>query len=108
MSKHTPVPWTTWQNEAEGLDRHVISAYESEGPFWQIGVVWAYEGSDEAAANAAFIIRACNAHEDLLEAAKIVLAATNATNNDDTGTIICCPGMEALHAAITKAEGGTP
>lgn len=97
MSKHTPGPWTTWQNEAEGLDRHVISAHESEGPFWQIGVAWAYDEDNEAAANARLIAAA----PDLLEAARAILEAYH----DDNWPSKVALKMDKLTVAIIKAAG---
>lgn len=57
----------------------------------------------EAEANAEFIVRACNAHADLLEAAKDTLEALE-LNRDIHGDIYGS-WMNALRAAISKAQG---
>jgi hypothetical protein len=48
--------------------------------------------------NAAFIVRACNAHEELLEFGKAALALLNQHN-------IYGPICTGLAAAVAKAEG---
>jgi hypothetical protein len=54
----------------------------------------------EQQANAAFIVTACNAHHDLLEACKLFLAHHN-------GECVALPeAMEAARAAIAKAKAG--
>jgi len=62
---------------------------------------------DEAEANAAFIVRACNAHEELVEALKAALSAETCPccYRDNTGEGGCtsddCPGVQA----VARAEG---
>ena len=86
QAKHTPLPW-----KVDFADE----------PHWPIGYAPGYPvcrmvrgpvGADgEDRANAAFIVRACNAHDDLLAAAKMAVKR----EGDYLG---------ALDAAIAKAE----
>jgi hypothetical protein len=58
-SKHTPTPWKEDHQGGlyiEGKNGEYIAEVESEG------------GREEQFANAAFIVRACNAHDALVEA----------------------------------------
>jgi len=56
--------------------------------------------SERSYANAAFIIRACNAHEDLLEACKAVMSRFEQTGEP----WMHAPAMVLARAAIAKAE----
>jgi hypothetical protein len=59
-----------------------------------------YSETPQQRANAAFIVRACNAHEDLLTACKNLL--TVIVNEDVPQKVLDEAGI--LHAAIRKAE----
>ncbi len=98
---HTPTPWHTKNNETEIAD--------SRG--WRIAYV-SFEAprtADERDANAAFIVRACNSHEQLLEACKALLICLRSAECSSTCPIDCTvgdrPGDKA-RAAIAKAEEG--
>jgi len=59
---------------------------------------------DQREANAAFIVAACNAHADLLDAlkqAEPILDAASATAREDGGTMI--PGARAAWDAVRDA-----
>lgn len=105
--KHTLVPWVVhiikdggeWEyqirtaaphNPAGGLGKHIATVN---------GLMQA-KGED----NAAFIVLACNAHDDLLEACKAVLARLDL--EPDGAIFPCSAQREMLRAAITKAQGG--
>ncbi len=57
--KHTPTPW-----EVSYYD------YDNNGPIYCIENVTRSTTPEEHKANAEFIVRACNAHDDLVEALK--------------------------------------
>lgn len=57
----------------------------------------------ESEANAAFIVRACNAHDDLLAACKAALADRFGA---DDPCVDADPITDQLRAALAKAEGG--
>ena len=98
-TQHTPTPWKT---DAKGV---IGSSYGRMGsPHRRVadcrGQKRPYptpEMDAENAANAAFIVRACNAHEDLLREAKALVAEIDARgyHNEFAG----------MRAAIAKAEG---
>ena len=85
QAKHTPLPWI--DNEKTG------DIYSSVG-FDPIGT--ATHGNKKA--NAAFIVRACNSHYELLELAKDAVMFLSAAHMDGKLTA-------DLKAAIAKAEG---
>lgn len=109
MADHTPGPWV--------LDERGIRAPAAEtGTYsgWTALVVKVDYGrmgnapcADADKANAAFIVRACNAHDELLAALREMLAeldgriAPHGYIYRDTG------GMILARAAIAKAEGNT-
>lgn len=85
MSKHTPLPW-----QADG---EVV--YTTVGEDETVADCW--EASD-----AEFIVRACNAHDDLLEACK---AARSIIDEFHGGTIQGDIVLTRLNDAISHAEG---
>ena len=107
MVEHTPVPWEV--DEAEDLPLAVIADTADGEAICEIGK----DGSRKADscaewhANAAFIVRACNAHDDLLE----VLGAIHAcwgVGYKDTRRLVDAlrPLIEVdARAAIAKAKG---
>ena len=127
---HTPVPWVKGYgpNEITGpktpriggptvQDALRAHAWERNGgaypePFYAVisreqeAVVIVPGDRNEREANAEFIVRACNAHEDLLEAAKLTvlhfrrnLASGNFQGDDEH------EAWTARNRAIAKAEG---
>ena len=89
MSKHTPTPWTVAKHE-RGLVR-------AQG---RTIVVVRETGNQDIDANAEFIVRACNAHEDLLAALKEI--ERSLANHP---TFAWHNIVEIARAAIAKAEG---
>lgn len=74
MSKHTPLPWATgpsgWRMTEEY--NQPFGIYELGKPNLITGCFKDVKGGIEVTeANAAFIVRACNSHYELLEALKI-------------------------------------
>lgn len=116
MAAHTPTPWQIkrWEFSPDGqkpFTSRELAVYhdpkgDGGGGYWEILVIPL--GSEptqnaEWEANAEFIVRACNAHEEFLEAAKAYLGVTP--------RYACWPRKraprEALEAAVAKAEGGS-
>ncbi len=99
-SKHTPVPWSVRDNENGTL---VINATEPDGSPCQPARING-NADDEVygpvtRANAEFIVRACNAHDDLLEACKAIVHAANMGDSAMGGVAATLAGF-----AIAKAE----
>ena len=98
MTEHTPKPWRVW-DVREGLvitddtlaTRHIC---EVQGAT-----------PEEAAANAEFIVRACNTHDDLVRALEVLVKEVL-----DAGTDCyfcsadCRKGLDLARAALTKAK----
>lgn len=110
--KHSALPWEA--TPAIGaLGEFCFMDIKCEGDFYTIatatsaratpkGVVNDREWSE---ANAAFIVRACNSHYELLEALKWLVSRIEPMEQDGSINI---PGVATLNqarAAIAKAEG---
>lgn len=91
--EHTKGEWKNNGLEIEVFGRGVIA----QCPTTNIG------GVIECVANAQFIVRACNAHDDLLAACKEALELVYSSNKIDWDNIL----TPKLEAAIAKAEKGT-
>lgn len=92
---HTPTPWTQekaryWKLLSEG--KHFMSVSFPSGV------------SDELtnSANAAYIVRAVNSHEELLEALKQL---ANVTNQKGMNRVVVNSIVDRAWKAIAKAEG---
>ena len=115
MAEHTPTPWKTESGavfaELDYFDLHVADIVSFTG-----------QTDEQVQANAEFIVLACNAHDDLLSAAKRFSAFTDlaeqgwAWGNDDDAIIYELSGhggneritlgdFRALRAAISRVEG---
>lgn len=104
-AQHTPVPWHVGPHYKYDIESREGRICECNGM-----------GSSRAVANAAFIVRACNSHDDLLKACVDVLAQFAAgyfvRNTDSDGcSDWAIKAMEppralaAMKAAVAKAEG---
>jgi hypothetical protein len=99
MNTHTPGPWHAEACENNGtLVYHRVVAGDS--------LICGVYGSQEA--NAAFIIRACNAHEELLAACELFTKAAHDARDALNGAGLACPSSiafaaEQARAAISKA-----
>lgn len=91
---HTPGPWDLWHSherkghlmtEVYATSSHIATVHNP------------HDDATEAEASAAFIVRACNSHEELLEALKALRAEVPDT---PTGATIA-----KVDAAIQKARG---
>jgi len=104
--KHTATPWRMGGKMGAPEDRFVV--FGENG--WAIAKILE-AGNDaewqaEVEANAKFIVRACNSHDELLTVAKGCLGYLKAL--PESGS--CRPDatwLEPLITAITKAEGGS-
>lgn len=116
--KHTPTPW----HHDYILIFKQYAAVSSDGPTQDI-LAKTYSEADshlsylkieQCEANAAFIVRACNAHEELLKAAKdanfmLFTLIKNLGGCDHSVNECLCPekrAYKALTDAIAKAEKG--
>ena len=99
-TKHTPGPWDVWISDSgEIIEIQLEATKINEQPF----VVVCWSGFDqcdvtslkEQAANAKFIVKACNSHDDLLAALKDLLPMWENGIEE--------PWVEAARAAIKKA-----
>jgi hypothetical protein len=91
FTPHTPGPWAVTKIWNEGTQRFVISVESS------VGIVARVPNE----ANAAFIVRACNSFEDLLEYLEVMTYwASLATN-----TAMPPSHLVNAKAAIAKAKG---
>ncbi len=92
-SRHAATPWTA--HHTAGHETHGQTAiYAEDGDGRDIAIV--YDG----AANAAFIVQAVNAHDELVAACEITLA-----NLEAIGTHPDTLPMIRLRAALAKAKG---
>lgn len=89
QAKHTPTPWYL-------LPARTLVNIKGPGG-WQIGQI----PMDEKA-NAAFIVRAVNSHEELLEACKRFLESSPCKNGCKKGDMTC--DSRFAEKAIAKAE----
>jgi len=82
-AKHTPLPWTFQENRSGMISNDVIGSDRN--------TVACYVGS----ANAAFIVKACNSHYELLQILRSVLLEPNVSEQFKS----------YVETAIAKAEG---
>lgn len=105
MSAHTPTPWREG-NEPTGsivADEPVPGLDGSDDTDFYGGHLVA---ESVTPSNREFIVRACNAHDDLLAAAQDAQCACSIKERD-SGHLAGC-WMPALQEAIAKAEGPRP
>jgi hypothetical protein len=99
--RHTPLPW-----KADGPE---VFALDADGNFnCHVATAWSFPylgpGSDEAVANAELIVRAVNAHADLLAACESAAEAFEALELlDEAG--LARAAATVCHVAIDKARG---
>lgn len=96
MSEHTPVPWEGFPPQDPTMIKTVFG-YPGMDDSERSPITFLGSGVKRKA-NAEFIIRACNAHDDLLGALKQLSAALDEFDFD--------PALQAAaRAAIANAEG---
>ena len=88
--KHTATPWTVFQAKASLPAAVTVSGYAV--------------ATNVRRVDAEFIVCACNAHDDLVAAAKLALALCDRLAKDDDCTEGQPETAHALRAALAKAE----
>lgn len=91
-TKHTPLPWVLDHRFAGGVLIH-----PDDNEFLTVAKVLGFD-NDEAKANAAFIVRAVNAHDDLIAALERLLQIVP-PNSIPFGE------ADAAYAVLKKARG---
>ncbi len=89
---HTPTPWILIDDPKESNVCHVDGPTDKE-----YGMISCY--GENRKANAAFIVRAVNAHEELLRVCKMIYESEHEQDK------FAEPWMIELGEAIAKAEG---
>ena len=102
MSKHTPTPWH--------VDGECIYGTTQRGDYVRIADTTVADGDNlpdkEADANASFIVRAVNCHDEMLKALKAVELGVFGSMLPNSDIDVCTRGTLAqVQAAIAKAEG---
>ena len=95
---HTPTPW-----RVDPVDGDLIIA-DIDGGI--VAEVWGGDGERSAEAveaNAAFIVRACNAHDGFVAALKLALDALNTAPRFRVGDKDSYKIASAIHAALRQA-----
>jgi hypothetical protein len=97
MSEHTPTPWARYDDgklAARGWIKSVCKGIPEQMVAQAIGV----GAIEEREANAAFIVRAVNSHDDLVKALEAML--------EKHGGLEISPAARQARAALAKAVGG--
>lgn len=94
-TQHTPTPWNHSNGTVvfDGNDRKVAATYANKGYGIEI---------DEAQSNAAFIVRACNAHDELVAALRACVEEMSAYEYADEG--ISGELIRNARAALAKVQ----
>jgi hypothetical protein len=92
MTQHTPVPWTF---DSRDLRNDGMTIHAPDGVIAKIPLLGAYPSKEELA-NGAFIVRACNAHAEMLAALRELENANDLAMVRDF--------KRTIRAAIAKAE----
>ena len=95
---HTPTPWHVLTTPIECL----IRAENFEETFQNIAATPGLNGNAEA--NAAFIVRACNVHEELLAAAVEVIVQYDASPDGPLGKGFTNGPFLKLREAVAKTK----
>jgi hypothetical protein len=115
MSEHTPLPWSVLESDADAREPFVAVSEPDEygnAPDLHIAVCH-YSGNNydpatlaadkaKAKANAEFIVRACNCHDELLEACKELVSWYDSDKSQRASVTFAA--FDAVRAAIAKAE----
>lgn len=102
---HTPTPWKAMGNEARGFQIHTNYANGKPAPHlnhW-IATLRCESCPGDAEANAAFIVRACNVYEELLQALRNV--TYHGRHPDEGEDSSWAETWQDVIAAIALAEG---
>jgi hypothetical protein len=102
-AQHLPTPWSFESgadNSGDDPDNTLGSIMGAAPLNYHIARVWSDIGAAEA--NAAFIVRAVNAHDELVAALRDVLRIARAASIGITGNQ---PRLERARVALAKATG---
>lgn len=105
-TEHTPVPWAiTMDKTIEAVGGSLVAHCCKKSPYSMPNL----PDSAECFANVAFIVRACNAHDDLLAACKDLIEVCEhetAKTGQPVGVshVAYSYAMTNARAAVTKAE----
>ena len=106
-SQHTPTPWKSSVWTYEGGERKEIMIQNDKDAVCKINGLYRPDSDSqlEEKANAAFIVKAVNAHDDLLAFVRIALPVLQLLDKEKESTGIDMPLVELGKIAIIKAEG---
>ena len=106
MAEHAPGPWRVedYALEDDGAWFYLDTIYDAEGHFvCHTSYTQVWGGSDKyTRANAEFIVRACNSHDELLAILELYL--TQHKGASPTNTPCVCFICSSARAAIAKAK----
>ena len=94
---HTPTPWT-YRFRLRGTTIEPLDGDK------QLAIVASTPGIGNLDTNAAFIVQACNAHEELLAACRNALDALYLMGDDESHLAYRQAAVKELEAAIAKAQ----
>lgn len=97
-SKHTPTPWSQFIYNKKKPHEIVISVPYSDGTD-HLCTIDSSARPEENRANAKFIVRACNSHDELLQACKEALIGLHCNGDFSSHR------HNIIEQAIIKAEG---
>lgn len=101
--KHTPTPWNV---EKITGNKETIFWLQANGSniFTSANSATIYAGEDEA--NAAFIVRAVNSHDEMIASLKDILSRFKSCIADGNGELSGdAPAIKTAETLIAKAEG---
>lgn len=96
ITKHTPTPWAISSN---GFN--IYGPPDAEGQVTFVASIFRKPIQDIEDANAEFIVRACNAHDELLAACKATLKYLQYSSKHAENREL----RKQIRAAVDKAEG---
>lgn len=95
--KHTPTPWITQQ-----IENHIQIMRGHEYGYTGIGQTY-HTDLETNKANAAFIVRACNSHDALVEALEGLLADDGTASSQNINKVL--KAREKARTALALAKG---
>jgi hypothetical protein len=107
MTKHAHTP-TPYRVESDGRGPYIVA--KNQGRVATIGCQsFKANGGREDWTTARFIARACSAHDELVEALKALVKATEDYQHNRCGSVEywTSPAMQIARGTLAKAEGAT-
>jgi len=99
--KHTPTPWAVFEKFG------IINKAEPEGDFLVASTQTNFHPEANREADAAFIVKACNAHDKLVLAADKALSVLSDVDSIEAGEAIMLL-IEALESATGRSMENDP